>query len=504
MVALPTATLDDKSSQDHTIWLHGWPAIHCAQIDSAKPSDSDEAQKQLELDLFSPELGILYDSKKSLKENESRMVYWSLNAYYHSQTSCFTGRKPQKFWSDSKNWRLFGSNRNSRWFALGFAINVLCFIGYAISLATLLEWLRRRKQRWYQLTILEYGIAFAAFGLSTTIAVNAYRDVAAKSKAMNDFAESSQHQLTGWILVDSPVWFDRLTNLSFDMEARGRWFGWVDTRVHNSATPLPYFAQVDSLEIGNPIEDIDKAVSAIEILQPEKLRLGPGIGVNTELIRRLNGRGIKHLELSAELLNSEASMQQIECFPDLEFLTLTGDIGPGHLEAISRLPLKSLSVYGLLDRPMWDLIAEMENLEILSIEIASGSMLDLARLPRKVRHLYVNINSSPSPVESANSNQNRARDSEEVVLSNLSSLTELQNLSLHHRNQEPPVLLRVGKGCQPIQTLMELEIGGFVVDESTSSWIKSNRQLKLLRIYGPDARKVLDDIKIHLPGVNPW
>lgn len=542
MIALPSATFDDKNERYQSVWLHGWPTVHCAQIEFVGLENVQAAREKLDRDLFHSQDGLLIDWQKSSAENDGRWFYGSVNAYIHNQTGVQLGVTPQKFWSDSRNWKLWSGQRVSRYFPLGVTINLASFALYVILLGGLMEFLRRRKKRWYQVTLLEFGFLIALVGCGTAVFVRAQHDVVTKTEAITDLVQSGSSQRIGRISIHPPVWFERLTNLSFDMEARGVWFGTVYSTTRPSSIPLPYFAKVDRLELSR-ITDPEKAISAVERLQPNSLTITlhrqyeRGI---TGLIEGVNLKGVEFLELDIprEIHGGSFDVGEdfLRKFDHIESIRFTGDVRLCHVIAVGNTSVKNLAIPVHVDEAMLEEIVKMEGLHSLSMSVPDKLMPVLKRLPRSLRYLDLGI--VPSANDSVYSVDFRHLPDLEslnylslgiplagngldsnVVLGNLARYTKLQSLRLlpytKARNPQDseydigeavdvPTLADVGMEYRTLPALRTLEIGPFAFDGASLDWIKSHKQLKQLFLHRRVHPEVREQMKTELPHVEQW
>lgn len=487
--------------------------------------------------------GLLIDWELTPEQNEDRQIFWAVNAYSHRQSSVAFGVQRQKFWSETKNWMLLGNSRVSRWFALGLLVNLACVALYLTLIGGVIEGLRRRKRRWYQQTLLEYGLVALGIGIILVVVLNVDRSARRKTKAMADYAAANNGSCSAEIKVDIPIWVERLTNLSFDIPAKGRWAGYVNTKAFDPASRLPYFSVVEMASFDHGISDLDKAISAVEGLRPNTLVLNvtqqPG-DYSLDFLQRVDGSAVQeNLQviirpgLGGQILDVDEDL--FKQFEHLESLYLEG-VGTSHLAAAARLPLKTLGLADGVDAGMLNEISKMDELESIDISVPDHFVSQLHRLPRSLRRLKLLVYSTPSGKDAVLDFRNISTlenlesltitmpmsangQNTNITLGRLDRFQKLSSLKLipFSRRMQPADKGLLEKGTESAPTLGELnleyrtlpslstlELGAFAFDDESLAWIKSHKNLKRLFLHRNVNPEVQDQMKAELPHVEQW
>jgi hypothetical protein len=495
LIALPMA-----KNSDFPVWIHGWPAIHCVQIHERQIAEGQTNQEAVDRFLFDPYQGFLSEQGTDLQQMADRPFHWA--KYCRQNGNKLRIReKHHTFWTDKENWNFFGGQRATRWYPLGVIVNLGSFLGYFLALSVFLEWLRRRKKRWYQITILELGLFCVLIGSLVVPARNEHRRTIKLTEALNDLSDSTTNT-SFWIQTTPPVWLERLTNLGLDTQARNVWPFHIGENDSFPTTRLPWFSRVELTTDLNHrnFKDLDNAIAAIECTQQRHLTLDLSTRfmgnqvyefarrVNTDRIETLN---IKGVDPEVDFLNR---------FKDLKSLALDGEITSKCFEGLDKGKLRTLTMHNriLLDSDFPELLQSFEKLESLSF--VSRSIFDQVAefVPENLKTISVDITAVPNgepafdfrrlpdldQLESIHlrifhqATMTEPAKLPEITMGDLNRFPALKRLEIYNQPDFRRLRLqKLGLELSTLPNLRMLSLSGLDLDDVAKNWVDSHPRL---------------------------
>jgi hypothetical protein len=406
LVAIPVSIHQDASGSTR---FHGWPAIHLTQSSFA---DEEKATEHS-----------LNQIRNFRTANESDAFHWSSPS---ADINLDSEKSRSSHWSVGSNWQVFANSAQSKWYFVGLLVNLLTVLAFMAIVVFVLETLRRRKAKWYQLTLMDFAVAAVlisavfASGLSGIF----------KSKPIETAANELQGNAVRWSLqldVNSPVWFDRITDgrfladsrkltiLGFNYATQGGGFGggshWgsgfaggagdanpfgdtiPETYSSILTTPVPPFSQVKRFSILETKKLSDESIATVAACQPESLTLKR---TDKQRLNKIANQSsvteIRQLELDIQ----GHDFDELRKFSSLEKLKLRQvnsnvEYSPFSLD---HLELGLYESNNSADVPNW--LEQLEDLEKFRFEGPLETCQEfLIRLPAKIHTLHLNLKFDP-------------------------------------------------------------------------------------------------------------
>ena len=407
---------------DAVIHTFGWPFVHTAKL-SINPTVTDKLGRVTAIDIvgqateerFDACLQSLRWSKSHYLNDISRpptlMPARPLNEFE------LTYRFENRFWSEPKNWIYWDKDAFTRWYVYGLLANGLILLVFLILVTVCLEFLRRRRKRWFQLSLVDLLALSLIVGVATSI-YSYETQIGQKQEALSiehGAAEYSAAVKTSQRL-QPPVFLSRL------VDGNAGWKRFVPEKIFYRVTRL----EIDTRRIKTESE----LMELIELLKSDSLNyvehvvitiLGEDRFFILDMLptENLTAIDVKLLLDKNSKDNSRklTSLKSLERFRELESLGIDCDWSQFEYPKLTWLKRVDFDWVDDADGRAKDWIDSMQELESVWVD---GENLEscLEHLPLSIRSLYI------------------AARSKQVDLSSLSRLTQLEQLFGYARGKE--------------------------------------------------------------------
>ena len=273
MVAGRGARLLRKFNSSRIQWEHGWPAVHFWRMSESQT------------DRFERPEGIPWVYQRKVRPDEH-------------------------FWSDPERWS-FSDKFHWRWSGKGIAVNIASFLLLVPGTGFLLEWRRRNRKSFWQVSIVEIMALVALVALPFAL-VNRRKE---RQRIWYEFAKREK-KCRIRKFPDRIVFLDRLLDYRFDISC--------DSRDHS------IFERYDTLTIGKLVEvnrvtpsliAVDQSVHDAQSLGVQSLQFDYFDESCAEFLKSFDPRGIGHLAIRHAKHGS--NLTAIARYRDVEYLSLS-------------------------------------------------------------------------------------------------------------------------------------------------------------------------------------
>ena len=335
----------------------------------------------------------------------------------------------RRFWSEPQNWKYWDKNAYTRWYFYGLLANGLILLVFLSLVAVCLEFLRRRRKRWFQLSLMDFLALVLVVGAATSVYtreiwLSRKQMALATSGVYEETAPSGAPDLVGddsgvssSVELRSPVFLHRL------VDATAGWQRLVPETAFYRITSLSiepariktkseFNELIELLESGslNYVERL--AITITDQDQFFILDLLPAENV-AEIHIAFYHRGNDQIRSDEVVIRQtpDTALKSLERFKKLESLTIYCDWSQFEYPNLPWLKRLDVGWINGVDGRAKDWIASMQELKCVTV---GGTDLEsyFEHLPPSIRRLHF-----------------QTQDEEQIDLSFLSRLTQLEYLT---------------------------------------------------------------------------
>ena len=420
------------------IHTFGWPYIHSAKL-TIEPTVANKLLKVDTIDIAEQATEERFDAcLQSLRWSKTQHLYQISRppALMHARpVDEYDLRNPpgKRFWSEPQNWRYWDKNAYTRWYFYGLLANGLILLVFLSLVAVCLEFLRRRRKRWFQLSLMDFLALVLVVGAATSVytrelwlsrkqialATNGVYEETAPSGSLDLVDDDLGDDLgvSSSVELQSPVFLSRL------VDATAGWQRLVPETAFYRITSLSIEpARIKTESEFNELIELLKSGSlnyverlAITITDQDQffiLDLLPTENV-AEVYVSIHHGGNDQIPLDKAVPRQplDTSLKALERFRELESLTIYCDWSQFEYPNLPWLKRLDAGWINGVDGRAKDWIASMQELECITV---GGTDLEscFEHLPPSIRRLHF-----------------QTQDEEQIDLSSLSRLKQLEYLT---------------------------------------------------------------------------